>query len=411
MNFHRMSLAAVKVNLEDAFNITAVQYSNLSSAYFYAYAAMQIPAGILADVWGTRKTVFAGMLLMGISSVIYGLGPSYTVLFVARLFVGVGASVVFLSILKMQTLWFDESEFGTLTGITACISNIGGAISQAPLALMVAVLTWQMTFVSIGIFTVLMGIISFIVIRDRPEDKGWEPIVPESKNTDKVKIGEGLREIFKNKYIYSPLIIDMFANGLFVCTITWALAYLTDVYGLSTTKAGSITFFIPIGAAVGALSCGKLSDKWRNRKIINIIMSCGSLICFSAIALGNHGKLPLAATAFFLILIGMFELMYAVNYGIAKDLNDTKYSGISTSILNTGAFVGASIFPILFGSIIGKFEAAAGAQYAFQKGFILLAICSLIMLIVSMTLIETNCKNRYYEIKAGTFNKSIFKIK
>ncbi|NMC56604.1 MAG: MFS transporter, partial [Eubacteriaceae bacterium] len=124
--FHRLSPAVVKINLQEAFGMTAMQYANLNSAYFYPYALMQIPVGILADTLGARKTSVIGCILMALGSIFFGLSPSFNLIIAARILVGLGASVIFLSILKIQASWFEEKEFGTLTGMTTFIGNLGG---------------------------------------------------------------------------------------------------------------------------------------------------------------------------------------------------------------------------------------------------------------------------------------------
>ena len=148
--FHRMSVGVVKEELMSGFNMSATSFANLGAMYFYAYALMQIPAGILADSIGVKKIIIFGSLITGIGSILFGMADSILLTFVGRAMVGIGVSVTFVSIAKIQTMWFREREFGTMTGLTGLVGNLGGVVAQTPLAIMVATFTYRYTFIAIG---------------------------------------------------------------------------------------------------------------------------------------------------------------------------------------------------------------------------------------------------------------------
>jgi len=411
--FHRLSPAVVKINLEQTFGMTAMQYSNLNSAYFYPYALMQIPVGILADTLGARKTAVIGCVLMALGSIFFGLSPSFSLIIVTRILVGLGASVIFLSILKIQSTWFEEKEFGTLTGMTTFIGNMGGAGAQGPLAFMVGLLTWRMSFIAIGVFSIVLAVLLFMVVRNKPEDKGYEPIVTLKKPNKEEETGilKTLGEILKNKYMWPIIIINFLAMGVNFTITAWAIPYLTDVYELTVTKAGSITFFFPLGAACGCIFLGFLTDKLRMRKLPVIIASIGFLICCSLIVFVNNGKPPLALFSAALILSGFFLTYSVLFYSVAKDLNNPRFSGMSTSVANTAVFLGAAIVPLIFGKIISKYLPLIGPQATFRKIFLIFIFVGIICTLISFFLMETNNKNRYYEIKNKEYKKTIFNLK
>jgi sugar phosphate permease len=172
--FHRMAIGIVKEDLIHAFGISATTFANLGAIYFYAYMIMQIPTGILADTLGVRKTVTYGTLLAGIGSIIFGLAPEIRLAFLGRLLVGLGVSVIFICILKFLSQWFQTKEFATMTGLTSFMGNLGGIMAQTPLALMVAAFTWRKIFFSIGLITIIVAILCYLILRDQPENKKSE---------------------------------------------------------------------------------------------------------------------------------------------------------------------------------------------------------------------------------------------
>ncbi|TAH63038.1 MAG: MFS transporter, partial [Gottschalkiaceae bacterium] len=144
--FHRLAVGVVREDLAREFGMSGITFANLSSTYFYAYMIMQIPSGILADTLGARKTVTFGTLAAGAGSIIFGFANSLFWIFFGRLLVGLGVSVVFIAILKIQSQWFKESEFATLSGVSSFFGNLGGIFAQTPLVLMTAAITWRYSF-------------------------------------------------------------------------------------------------------------------------------------------------------------------------------------------------------------------------------------------------------------------------
>ncbi len=74
--FHRLCPAVIALDIQTSFGITGTLLGVLGSAYFYAYAFMQLPTGLMADSWGPRKTVSSFLILAGIGSMLMGVAPN-----------------------------------------------------------------------------------------------------------------------------------------------------------------------------------------------------------------------------------------------------------------------------------------------------------------------------------------------
>jgi len=406
--FHRLSLGAAKSELEALYGISAVQYSNLSAAYFCVYAIMQIPAGILADSLGSRKTAFAGCLFMGIGACIYGFATTYPVLLMSRALVGFGASGMFLSILKYETAWFDETLFGSITGVTSFTSNLAGCLAQAPLVLLLAWLSWKTTFISAGVITIIAGFLVLIVAVDDPSDIGMDPAVEtKAKREEKISIIDGMKGVLSCRYVYPVLLVNFCANGIFMTMMNWSIPYLSDVFGMSSADAGKISFFIPVCAALTGLLCGKISDIVANRKIINIFVAVILLSLFLMLWLLKNDVVIFPLSVLVVILSGL-GMVHAINYGLVKDVCDIKYSGMATAVLNVATFLGSSILPVRFGAII---EERGTGVAAYSGAFGMLALFALIELVASLLILETNCRNHYQDLRDGVYKKSILSLK
>jgi len=382
----RTGLTAIKTELDAEFLLTSVQYSNLSSAFFYSYAVAQVPAGILIDRFGARKVSSIGVLILGAGSFLCAVAKGYEPFFAARLLMGFGAGTIFLGTLKLQTAWFEPRRFGTITGVTTFLGNLGGALSQAPLVLLVAIIPWRQTFAYMAVGTLFLGVAIYCRVKDAPNQQG------ALEHTPRIPQRESLFRVIRTWRIYIPAGINLINQGIFFCVMTWGLPVLVDVYGLSAVQAGTITLFPPITAAITSLAVGWATDRFRSRKSVGLV--CQVLLCIILIVpafLLNNNE---ASTAVKLALgVTGLSTFYSIHFGTAKDLCPPECSAMAMSIVNLGTFAGASLFPIIFGKFV-ELESSIGLTQAYEQGFLFLLLSSVFAIVLGMLVPETyNKKN------------------
>jgi len=122
--FHRLSVGVITGDLDKSFGMNATQIANLGAMYFYAYTVMQIPTGILVDHLGPKKTAIAGCIVAAFGSIIFALSINIPMAYLGRLLVGLGVSVIFLCVLKIQSNWFPAEKFASMSGLTTFIGSI-----------------------------------------------------------------------------------------------------------------------------------------------------------------------------------------------------------------------------------------------------------------------------------------------
>jgi sugar phosphate permease len=140
--FHRVSPAVVSTDLQIAFGVSAASIALLSSVYFYAYAIMQLPSGILTDGLGPRKTVSIFTLMAAAGALLTGIASTFELVVAGRLLIGIGVSMIYIPTMKILASWYRENEFASLAGILLAIGNLGALSAAGPLALVSSVLGW-----------------------------------------------------------------------------------------------------------------------------------------------------------------------------------------------------------------------------------------------------------------------------
>ena len=236
--FHRVCPAVVAPELTKAFDISGVALGVLASAYFYPYAAMQIPAGMLSDSWGAKKTVMVCALIAALGSVLFGLSPTLGYAIFSRVLVGLGVSAMFVTSLKIFANWFKPTEFARMSALFMAAGGLGWLTAATPLAVFSQYFDWRWAFIGLGIITMLLTVLTRFTVSDRPDESDSKAVSERGKGpgTGARKIGQDLKMVLKEKYFW-PLAIYMFLGGAgsFGFFSLWAGPYLMDVS--STVKA------------------------------------------------------------------------------------------------------------------------------------------------------------------------------
>ena len=239
--FHRMAPGVVAEYLMGSFQITGIQLGTLSAIYFFVYAFMQLPSGVIADTLGTRTSVVAGNLVAGMGSILFGMSSSFEMACVGRFFVGLGVSVVFISIMKNNAVWFHERVFGLMSGLTLLIGNLGSVLAAGPLAALLTHYEWRFVFITIGGLSLTLSLVGFFIVRNRPEDLGF----PSPNNfgghpASKSKKGwaQSLVSVITSLKVWPGFWVQFgMIGGLYSFMGLWGVPYLRDVHGLSRVYA------------------------------------------------------------------------------------------------------------------------------------------------------------------------------
>ena len=398
VTFHRMSAAVVKDDLQKAFGIGAVQFAVIGSMYFYAYFIMQIPSGILADKIGPKKTVFIFSLIAAVGSIFFGPAPTLNIAYISRFFVGIGVSVVFVCLVKIQSRWFYSRNFALMIGFSGLAANLGAIIAQTPLVIAVNNFGWRNTFVYMGIIMVMFAVLTFIFVKDDPTDMGL-PGMDEIENRPRVTVNlnifQALGSILSNPrtWIISIVYIGLY-TGYTVILGTFGTPFLMTVYSIKKVEAANYIISAVVGSAVSGLVIGYLSDKFKARKSILIISSVVTLIMW---VIFIYVKLPLTLLSVYLFVFGFMMTAFTLCWTVGNEVNDRRLSGMATGVVNCVGFLGAAIIPVIMGNILDANKNMP--EIGYKKAYLVLILLVAVSTVFSFFVTETHATNVYEDRK------------
>ena len=152
--------------------------SLISASFFYAFALMQIPIGMYLDAIGPRIAMTALSLLGAAGALVFACGDSTGALVAGRILLGAGMACNLMGTLKLITLWFPPLRFATLAALVLSFGTLGNMTAATPLVLMVQALGWRMSFVVFSGINILLALLFFAVVRDRPRHPGGRRTPP-----------------------------------------------------------------------------------------------------------------------------------------------------------------------------------------------------------------------------------------
>ena len=381
--FHRLSLSVVANDLIKDFKTTASVMGLLGSTYFYCYAFMQLPAGLLSDSLGPRKSVTLFLIIASAGSIIFGFSPTIKIAFLGRVMVGLGVSMVFIPTMKILSRWFHPHEFAFMTGILNAVGGIGVLAATWLLAVMTLFFGWRISFELIGCCTFIIVVLVWFIVRDRPEDKGWPSLGELGREKGKVSgpakqipLLQGVRRVMSEKYFWPVAIWFFFDCGIFFgFGALWGGPYLMDVYGMTRAQAGTVLSMIAWGMIVGSPPLGFISDKvMKSRKKPFILCNLVLVIELAFLSIYPAGLPRIALYIFFFVFSICASAVVIFGFTLIKELFPVEIAGTSTGMVNLFPFLGGAIFMPLLGRVLDAYPKSDAGGYSIEAYSMLILI-------------------------------------
>ncbi|MGD8519832.1 MAG: MFS transporter [Desulfobacterales bacterium] len=392
--FHRLCPAVIALDIQSSFGISGTLLGVLGSAYFYSYAIMQLPTGLMADSWGPRKTVSVFIVLAGIGSILMGVAPSLSVAIMGRILVGLGVATVFVCNFKLLSEWFNTRQFVIMGGVFMAMGGIGALFSSAPLAWVSNLIGWRMTLVAVGIVSLLIAALVYIFVRDRPSEMGLPAISADpnqSSTAEEIGLLQGMKMVVISGRFWPVAIWSFCAIGMsFAVGGLWGGPYLMQVYGLSKAAAGGVLSTFALALILGSPTLSWLANRFGRK---SVLMGCSlalAIVCGLMSWFVYSMSLPVLYIMFFCLFLtgGSAGPVFAA---VSKELFPISISGTSVGTVNLFPFIGAAFFQVIIGAVLTAGSHARGeyALVTFRYMFLICLAGALLSLAASFLMQET----------------------
>jgi predicted MFS family arabinose efflux permease len=353
-HFFRASNVTIGLDLMRDLAIGPEALGALTGAFFFGFAAMQIPCGFLFDHFGPRRTVAGMLILATIGGIIFTLAPSWPMLLTGRVLMGCGFGVMLIGSMVVISRWFPPDRFSTVTAMVMSIGLLGNLGATTPLAWASEAIGWRAVFGAAVVFTALATIAVWLVVRDAPPG---HPFLARTAEPPRQML-QGLVEVLRNPGL-RPILALNFCNYASTFTVQglWGGPFLREVHGLSAIAAGNVLLVAVIAYQVGMLAFGPLDRLLDTRKWIAIGGSLAIAFILATLALASHPPLWVPVGA--IVAMGFFSASSTMVMTHGRGTIPDRLIGRGIATINTFVMLGVACMQTLSGIIVGAFEPLA----------------------------------------------------
>jgi MFS family permease len=355
--FLRNSVGVIAPDLAAELGLSAAEIGTLSSAFFLAFAAVQLPLGMALDRFGPRRclVVCTGIAIVG--AILFASATSPGGLIAARALLGVGASASLVAPLAVYARRFPPERFATLAGLQIGLGTIGTLIATAPLAFSTVAIGWRGSFLVVAAVTAVIGIVVAVTVRDDSE------ALPHGRRETLGESFFGLLEVLRTPSIGRVFIMSMVVYSSFALIVgLWGAPYLTNVYGYDLEERGSFLLIPVLAQIIGSLLWGPMDRLAGGHKLLVLLGAGATSAALAYLAIAGTVAPPAALVAWF-AAFGFLCAFGVVLVAHGKALFPLHLVGRALTVLNVGSMGGVFVVQIVSGFVIGLFPTAPDGGY------------------------------------------------
>ncbi|MGZ4492863.1 MAG: MFS transporter, partial [Nocardioidaceae bacterium] len=357
--FHRSSLGVAGLVAADRFHISASQLSTFTVLQLGVYAAMQIPVGVLLDRFGPQRLLFTGAIVMTFAQLGFAYTESFAGALVARIFVGMGDAMVFISVLRVIASWFPPRRNAVMTAWTALLGQCGALVAAIPLARSLAVFGWTPTFVASGVVGLVLGVLVMLLVRDVP------PGAPPSRTVKDVRtVGRDLRLAWLDPGtrlgLWSHFTAQFASN---VMGLLWGYPFFVHSEHTGTAVAGGLLSLLVVTMIVGGPLVGGFIARhpWQRSTVVLSIVA--AMMTTWAVTLLWPGDAPVWLLGLTVVATGLGGPGSMVGFDVARTFAPASRLGSATGIVNVGGFFASLVIVFCIGVLLDALTPGSSTDY------------------------------------------------
>jgi MFS family permease len=352
--------------------------SIVASSFFFAYALMQIPSGMLLDRFGARRTLAFLLLFTTVGAATFSMAESASHLIVARILMGIGCAGIFSGAFYVVNQWVSADRVITQTALLNSFAALGGLCATAPLAAVLAIYDWRLCF---WFFTAGVAILLLSVLIGLREPKRAAAATAKQHETF-WQILSGVRRALAQPGMKRLLVVGLPLSSQTTIMGAWGAPYLRDIHHLGDIERGSVMLAMAISSIFGH-SCFGFLASWFN-SVRTVILAGSSVVLVSLVTLAMAEKPPVWLVTAIFATLGFVTMYPMIAFGHARGLVPPELVGRGVAITNMGIMTSIAVSQLLFGWIVGLYPASGGSspELAYRTAFAALAILTLAAILI-----------------------------
>jgi MFS family permease len=358
----RSTLAVANPLIRHDLGFSIAEMGLLLSAFLWAYAAFQLPAGALVDRLGPRKLLGAGMFVWSVAQALGGLVGGFWQFTGARIFLGLGESPQFSGLVRVVRDWYNVRERGLATGIGLCGSKLGPAVAPLILTTLMLSFGWRWMFIVMGVVGIGVSLVWYAVYREpsevdlTAEEKAYLSDGEVATTAERVTWADWKR-LFAYRATWG-MVMGFFGEVYMGWVYqSWLPGYLEIERHMSLPKTGWVAGIPFAFGVIGSIGAGWMADYLSRRGVspvnsckVPVVIGLTGMAGFTIVAaLTPSTFVAVAAISTALLFNGMAGAMC---WALASVIAPRHCTASLGSIQNCGGYIGGALAPAVTGFIV-----------------------------------------------------------
>ena len=357
--FHRSSLGVAGLLAADRFDIEATQLALFTVLQLVVYASMQVPVGVLLDRYGSKRVLLVGLVLMTAGQLVFAFATTFPVAVLARAVLGGGDAMVFVSVIRLVSVWFLVRQAPVVTQLTGQVGQVGAILAAAPLALALDRLGWTKTFAlasSVGL--VLMVAVALLVTDSPYRRHGVERLKLRA-------LAGSLRTVWGNPGTRLGMwshFVSQFSMTVFA--LLWGYPFLVSGQGLSSGTAGGLLMLMTVWVVLSGMVLGWLVGRlpyYRSWLVLGVV---AVMVVVWTVVLLRTEPAPLWLLVVLVCVTASGGPASMVGFDLARTFTPVEESGRANGMVNVGGFLASLLTIGLIGVVLQARESGGVAAYS-----------------------------------------------
>lgn len=364
--FHRTSLGVAGVMAAERFHISSAQLATFVMVQLIVYAGMQVPVGALLDRYGSKVLLFCGLTTMTLAQAGFAFADTFALGVVARIFVGMGDAMVFVSLLRIVALWFPPARNPMMSQLCGVFGQFGAIAAAGPLSAALHGLGWTKSYLLASSIGIVLAVVLLVVVRDSPY---------KTKERTEIKLRAVARAVSSawrepgTKLGLWCHFTSQFSTTVF--SLMWGFPFLTKGEGLSPATASLLLEIMVVATVTASPLFGAFTARYPYNRSTLVLGSVAAIMSMWGVVLLWPGRAPLWLLVLLVVVTAIGGPGSMIGFDLARTFNPAHRIGSASGIVNVGGFTATLLSVFVIGVILDRAAPGGAAHYdlhAFRLG-------------------------------------------
>ncbi|WP_347351652.1 MFS transporter [Intrasporangium sp.] len=359
--FHRTSLGVAGVVAAERFEISSSQLSLFTIVQIAVYAGMQLPVGALLDRYGSKRLLGVGLSLLTAAQLTFAFVDTLPAALACRVFLGMGDSMVFISVIRLVALWFSARRSPMLSQLTGLLGQVGALLAAGPLALALTHFGWTPSYAGSAVVGALTGVLLVLFVRDSPYGD-------QARDALRLRaLARGLRNAWHvpgtRLGLWSHFTAQFSAN---VFSLLWGFPFLVSGEGLSPLVASALLMVMVAASMAFSVLLGSLTVRFPFSRSTLVLWVVAAVVAAWTVVLLWPGRTPMWLLVVLVVVMAAGGPGSLIGFDMARTSNPPTWLGSATGIVNTGGFIATLVAVALIGVVLDHVAPGGPAKWTLE---------------------------------------------